>query len=116
MVEEYNNWDYDRYVVSKLIHYIHNALPIKAMPTHACCPGGCPLVLRRVVKPILLSLMSRTQRSRRLIHEGSESEVLQVLSSYGLDKSMLPTEMGGTVKLNLSEWIANRRAIEMEEI
>jgi hypothetical protein len=31
-------------------------------------------------------------------------------------KDMLPTQMGGTIELSQSEWIANRRAVELEEI
>jgi hypothetical protein len=105
-------WDCDRKVVSKMSYYVHNALPIKAMPTHACCPE---IFVLRVVKPILYGWISRTHRCRHLVHDVAESEILEVLSRYGLEKSMLPTEMGGTVKLNLAEWIANRRAVEMEE-
>jgi hypothetical protein len=49
-------------------------------------------------------------------HDVAETEILEVLSQYGLEKAMLPTLMGGTVELNLEEWIANRRAVEMEEL
>jgi hypothetical protein len=83
------------------------------MPTHICCPD---LAVLRFVKPILYALLDRTHRSRLVLHNVAESEILEVLSRYGLDKAMLPTQMGGTVELNLEEWIANRRAVEMEEL
>ena len=55
-------------------------------------------------------------RARTIAHDVSENEILDVLSKYGIQKEMLPTEMGGSIELNRSEWIANRWAVEMEEI
>jgi hypothetical protein len=69
-----------------------------------------------LVKPIIYALLDRTRRSRLVLHNVAESEILEVLSQYGLEKAMLPTQMGGTVELILEEWIANRRAVEMEEL
>jgi hypothetical protein len=45
-----------------------------------------------------------------------DSQLLGILSDYGILKEMLPTKMGGTVQLNQAEWIANRRAAEPEVI
>jgi hypothetical protein len=50
------------------------------------------------------------------VHDVSENEIVHALSEYGISREMLPTEMGGTVELNPTEWIAQRRAAEMEEI
>jgi hypothetical protein len=94
-------------------YYGHHAWPIKAIPSHACCPD---LALLRFVKPILYALLDRSHRTRGQIHDVAESEILETLSRYGLEKAMLPTQMGGTVELNLEEWIANRRAVEIEEL
>jgi len=52
-----------------------------------------------------------------VIHDGvPESEIVDALSQYGILQHMLPTEMGGTLQLDLSEWIAYRRSVEMEAI
>lgn len=51
-----------------------------------------------------------------LIHDVSEGNVLEILAEFGIKKDMLPVEMGGSVRLTQAEWIANRRAVEMEEI
>jgi hypothetical protein len=102
----------DRNFASKMSYYSHHAWPIGAMPSHACCPD---LALLRFVKPILYALLDRFHRSRLVLHDVAESEILEVLSQYGLEKAMLPTQMGGNVELNLEKWIANRRAVEMEE-
>jgi hypothetical protein len=106
-------WDYDRTFASKWSHYKQHAWPIKAMPTHVCCAD---LALWRFVKPISWALLDRKTRSTVVLHDVPESEILEALSRYGIEKAMLPTLTGGTVELNLEEWIANRRAVEMEEL
>jgi hypothetical protein len=69
-----------------------------------------------IVKPIVFSLVDKHARSRMLIHNVPESQLLDVLSDYGILKNMLPTEMGGPVQLDPAEWIASRRAVELGEI
>jgi len=49
------------------------------------------------------------------VYNVRESEIIDVLSGYGILKYMLPTEMGGTLVVNQREWMANRWAIEIEE-
>jgi hypothetical protein len=60
--------------------------------------------------------MGKEARSRNNIHDLPPEQVANALSSFGISKEMLPTQMGGSIELNLSEWIAKRRAVEMEEI
>jgi hypothetical protein len=60
--------------------------------------------------------MDKRIRSRTLFHDVPESQIVDILSSYGILKEMLPTEMGGTVRLNQAEWMASQRAAESEEI
>jgi hypothetical protein len=59
-------------------------------------------------------LVGKHCRSRRLCH--GESNLLDSLSECGILKEMLPTEMGGTVRLDQADWIATRRAAELKEI
>jgi len=97
-----------------MFYFNQHCWPTRSLASHVCCPR---MLLMRVLKPFMFALMSKEGRSRLQIHAGvPESEILDVLSRYGITKEMLPTEMGGTVRLNMSEWIAQRRAIEMEEI
>ena len=83
------------------------------MPVHICC---APVLLVRLLKPIMKALMDKDARARLIFHDCPESGILDALSEYGIEKHMLPTEMGGLVQLDQTEWIAHRRAIEMEEI
>lgn len=54
-------------------------------------------------------------RSRVQLHDVPETDIAQILCGFGILKDMLPTHMGGTVVLNQREWIASRRAAEMEQ-
>ena len=50
------------------------------------------------------------------MHDVPENKIIAILAQYGILACMLPTEMGGTVKQSQSEWLEQRRAVEMEEI
>ena len=51
-----------------------------------------------------------------MYHNVPETEIIESLSQYGILGSMLPTEMGGRVEFSQTEWLSQRRSIEMEEI
>jgi len=106
-------FDYDRKVWDRLLAYLHLYWPVKTIAAHVCCS---PRIIHRLVYPALHALLSPWCRSRTKMHDVPESEIINVLSNYGIPKEILPTEMGGTVELNPAEWIAHRRAAEMEEL
>jgi hypothetical protein len=87
--------------------------PVRTIAAHVCSP---PWFAARVLKPVGYALLDKHKRSRIIIHDVPESQILDALSSYGILKHMLPVEMGGTVLLNQAEWISNRRAVELSEI
>lgn len=51
-----------------------------------------------------------------IMHNVPEDEIIKVLAKYGLIEDILPTQMGGSLVLDQSEWIDSRRAAELEEI
>jgi len=108
-----NIFDYDPKIWDRLLTCLHIYGPVKIIAAHICCS---PRIIRRLVHPILHALLSPWHRSRTNMHSVPESEIINVLSNYGILREMLPTEMGGTVELNPEEWIAQRRAAEMEEL
>ena len=69
-----------------------------------------------VIKPIIYALIDKYTQSRHLLHTVPKNRLLDALSEYGILKYMLPTEMGGTVRLHQAEWIANRRALQLGEV
>lgn len=74
--------------------------------------------VRRIVKPMLIATIDKKGRSRTVIHDVPANEILDALAEYGIMDYMLPTSMGGLVDLDewMVEFIAQRRAIEMEAI
>ena len=106
-------WHYDRLVYDRFLYYVKSCFPIQCVGAHSCCPSS---VIMEIVKPVVYAILDKRTRSRSLYHNVPDCELLDVLSEYGLFKHMLPTEVGGTVHLSQSEWMAQRRAVEMEEI
>lgn len=105
--------DFDLKVYERMTYLERHCLPVKAVATHLCC---LPILVRKIMKPVIFALMDRRTRSRTLMHDVPESGYVDLLSEYGISRDMLPREMGGTIELDQSEWIANRRALEMEEL
>lgn len=106
-------FDIDPKLNRQMAYFYRSCWPVKAMCTHVVCP---PKILMRFFRPIFLALMSKEGRSRLKFHDVPECEVIETLAGYGILQHMIPTEMGGTLLLNQSEWIANRRAMELEEL
>ena len=92
-------YDHDRQLYDLFVHFDATCWPVKRLAHHICCPSVFGISL---LKPIIYALVERQTRSRIVIHDVPVSRILEVLSSYGIMKHMLPTEMGGTVQLNLS--------------
>jgi hypothetical protein len=111
--KDFTMWDYDDKLNERTTYFDMNCWPVRIIATHICCP---PWFMVKVVKPILYAWVDKRSRSRILFHDVPESQILGVLSDYGILKGMLPTMMGGTVRLDQTEWIASRRAAELGEI
>jgi hypothetical protein len=106
-------WDFDYKLQSRLTYLDRSCWPVKLVAAHPCCSPGFVI---RMTKPIIYALMDKQTRSRTMIHDVPDSQILQDLFTYGIMNDMLPTVMGGTIQLNQSEWISKRRALEIDEI
>jgi hypothetical protein len=106
-------WDFDHEVWGRSLYFERNWWPLKIIAHHACFP---PSIVVKVVKPIVSALMDKHARSRTLMHDVPESEIPGVLSSCGIQKYMLPTQLERTVLLDQVKWIASQRAAELEDI
>jgi len=104
--------DYDK-IYDRMHVYESSAWPNRNCSFHVCCPESYTL---RVLKPVLFAVADKESRARTLFHTVPESKLFSVLSEYGIHQAMLPTDMGGSVQYDHSEWIENRRATELEEI
>ena len=106
-------WDYDRLVYDHFFYYEKSCFPVQCIGAHSCRP---PSLILQIMKPVIYALMDKRLRTRAVVHNVPTNEILDALSTFGIMKDMLPTEMGGTIYLNQSEWMTARRAVEMEEI
>lgn len=106
-------FDYESKIYDRMHYFEANAWPIRKCSFHVCCPESYTV---RVTKPILSAVMDKESRARCLFHTVPESQLLSVLSDYGIHQEMLPVDMGGDLRLDQKEWIAQRRAAEMKEI
>lgn len=111
--KECSLWDYNPSVYDRLIVGLQCYWPIRNIAAHVCCP---PKIFARWLFPVLNALTDPCMRARVQVHDVPPSEIVNTLSVYGIQKEMLPTEMGGELEVNPSEWIAERRAAEMEEL
>ena len=113
-LQDMTMWDYDHGLYDQFHFFERNCWPVKIVARHACYPSS---YFVKVIKLIINAMLDKHGRFRILMHDvATESELLDVLSSYGIEKYMLPTEMGGTVLLNQARWMASRRAAELEDI
>jgi hypothetical protein len=113
-LKDFTMWDWDHNLyLDGMAYFDRTSWPVKVIACHLCCP---PWIMVNVIQPLLNAVCDKRLRERKQEHNVHESQILSVLSPYGIMKDMLPTEMGGTIELNQSEWIANRRATELEEI
>lgn len=106
-------WDFNYRFHEQFDYFDANCWPVRILAHHVCCASWLHV---KVIKPIVESLREKHIRSRTRIHDCPENQLLNVLSEYGILNDMLPTVMGGTVRLDQAEWIANRRAAELNEI
>lgn len=108
-------WSYDRYLISHVPYYRKSCWPMKEMPSHSFCSNT---FMRRVVKPLLLATMGKAGRCRHTTHDVPKNGMFETMNEFGIEREMLPTSVGGTVDLDkwLPVFIAQRRAIEMEEL
>lgn len=105
-------FDFDRHVYASISRFEKSSWPINVISHHICCS---PRFIATMMKPIFFAVTDKRTRSRTLFHDVPENQIIETLWAYGIQENMLPTEMGGSLVLRQSEWIAKRRAIEMEE-
>lgn len=106
-------FDYDLHLYDKLAYLMSSCFPVKVLAQHLCC---LPRPIGKIVKPIIHSFMSKDLRARTFQHDESEDEMIGVLNTYGINAEMIPRQIpGGKLEIDDKEWVANRRAEELEQ-
>ena len=85
---------------------LQGAIPLRLSAMHLCRPPS----FFKIIFAFMKLFMKERVKKRMLVHFGSTEQVLEKLAAYGLTKDVLPTELGGTVKLDLVQWLTERKA------
>jgi CRAL/TRIO domain len=97
---------FDRSLANQLMGSIRGCLPVRMSAMHLCHPPA----FFQVIFPIMKLLMGARLRKRVQIHFGTTEHVLGRLESkFGLSRTKLPSELGGSVLLDHEKWLDNRK-------
>jgi len=95
-------------------HYMQRAMnsafPIRMCSVHIVCNVNS--LFTRVVFPVMKRLASKRMRLRIRLHRGSGEDLLRSLATYNLPRDRLPSDMGGSVLLDINQFLIDRFQLE----
>lgn len=92
-------WNWDKVLHDAFVTLEKDILPFEWCGIHVC---SCPSLLMKLIKPVALAMGDLRTRHRLVFHEGvGYTETLQ---DYGVEKSMLPSDVGGTGSMDANSW------------
>ncbi len=89
----------DRKLLKMNMESISGCLPIRVGGFHVCHP---PWFFGKIVYPLMKVIMPSHMSKRIRVHVGSEEKVLATLQQFGMEKDVLPSDIGGDVVLTSS--------------
>ena len=96
---------FDRRITKQILSALKGALPIRVSALLIVHPP----TFASIVLPIAKMFMNERMRKRIQLFRGQDEAVLAELENkYGITKDMLPTQIGGKVKVQHKEWIKKR--------
>lgn len=98
----------DHELIAKGTAIIGKLMPLRWRGIHICHP--CSEYNKYF--PIVKMLSPHDMKDNIAVHFGTEAHVLKCMASYSLPADRLPTALGGTVDLDYSKWISDRRELE----
>lgn len=84
---------------------LRNCIPLRVSAMHICHP---PKIFS-IIFPIIKFFMGEVIKKRMRVHSGSQEKVLQYLEEVGITKDIAPAQLGGDVKIDMKQWIQERR-------
>ena len=102
-----------KHYTSQGLSYLQRALdaafPIRQRSIHVCNAG--PLV-NYVLYPVVMRVISKSMRLRTRLHRGSGDDLLRSLAEFNLPQNRVPSDMGGSVLLDISQFLIDRLSFE----
>eukprot|EP00574_Skeletonema_japonicum_P012968 CAMPEP_0201713528 /NCGR_PEP_ID=MMETSP0593-20130828/339_1 /ASSEMBLY_ACC=CAM_ASM_000672 /TAXON_ID=267983 /ORGANISM="Skeletonema japonicum, Strain CCMP2506" /LENGTH=303 /DNA_ID=CAMNT_0048202685 /DNA_START=23 /DNA_END=934 /DNA_ORIENTATION=+ len=92
----------DRKLMKMNMEGITGCIPVRMGAFHICHP---PWFFEKVVFPIIKVVMPDRMRKRLRTHCGSQEKVLESLKKFGLEREVLPSDIGGDVILDVDGWL-----------
>lgn len=97
-----------------LVQVMGSVMPVRVRGIHLCYPSK---VAYFVLYPVLKQILGRHFRLRFKMHFGTQEKVMRDLAGgYSLPGDRLPVELGGTIALNMDQFLANRIALENSDL
>lgn len=96
----------DRALTKMNMDSLKGCLPIRIGVFHVCHPPG----FFQLVFPVFKMFLGERLRKRFRVHGGSDNHVLETLAGFGLTKDHLPSEIGGNIVLDHTDWLVDRKA------
>lgn len=71
-------------------------------------------IVHHLILPIVKNLFRKSLRLRVATHRGPPDKILRQLEQYRLPKECIPVELGGSLQVNMKEWVTKRIEVESE--
>ena len=91
---------------------INGAFPIRNRSIHGC--NVSPLLMQFLV-PVFRRFATKSIRLRTRVHRGSGEDLLRSLAEYSLPRDRVPSDLGGSVVLDVNRFIIDRFQVEASQ-
>ena len=85
--------------------------PLVCRALHVVNPSP---IVHHLILPIVKNLFGKSLRLRVATHRGPPDKILRQLEHYRLPKECIPVELGGSLQLDMKEWVTKRMEVESE--
>jgi len=89
---------------------MNGAFPIRMCSLHIICNVNS--FFTRVIFPVMKRLSSKRIRLRTRLHRDSGDDLLRSLATFHLPPDRLPSDMGGSVVLDINQFLIDRLSLE----
>ena len=105
---------FDRILMKRMLG-MYDTIPILFRAVHICTGSGASVV--SLVLPVIKHMMGRRIRHRVILHAGSDTEIVQRMELYGLEKRNIPSILGGNfTRADFDAWLKDRQQFERQRM